>query len=173
MPLEDSYTNKKFRTDDDFVITEKDLYCVGWEAEFGFSILKRLKFYSDPITPEITNNQDSVTQQKNDGSSSRRHNHASDFVSDESHSDKHPGQKHVNTPKNDMRENIDVPSEVDDTAISGHDLFNRDDKISTASTEENIPTDQTDEPIQKENFSRGDRYSVRPNPEPNFSDSCR
>ena len=51
-PLQDSYTNGKFRPEDDYIIRQVDLYNIAWEAESNPSLLDHPKAYCDPVTIE-------------------------------------------------------------------------------------------------------------------------
>ena len=113
--MENSYNIEKLRSDDNIVISQDDLYSIAWEAESNSSLLDCPTVYRDLVTNEHTNSQNSVTQQNNDEHSSQRSNDASDFVNDELHSNKHSSQDHVNTPKNDLRDDIEVRNEKDGT----------------------------------------------------------
>ena len=97
---------------------------------------------------------------------------ASDFVNDETHSHKHSSQDHVNTPKKDLRNDIDALNEKCGTSKPCDGVNSRHDRESTTSTEANIPSNNDDN-FQDETFSHGGNYNLRPNPKPKVSHSHR
>ena len=103
----------------------------------------------------------------------RKNNFASDSIAEAPHSDKNSRQDYLNTPKSNRRIPTDAPIEIDGTSNVRHDSALRHDTDSTTSTEVNIPTNHNDEIIKNENFPRGGKDNLRPDPDPNFSDAYR
>ena len=167
-PLEDNYNKEKFRPDDAFVIYPDNLYTIAWEAESDPSPGNCPKVYRDPVTTGPTNSGNVVAQQNIDELSSQKHSDASHFVNDEPHSHEHSKQNQVNTPKNDLRIDIDALNENDGTSKSYHDLNSRHDTESTTSKEVIIPSNN-DIVFQDETFWRGGKNNLQPHPKPNFS----
>ena len=85
----------------------------------------------------------------------RKHKNASDSKDEALRRNTHSSGDYVTTAENDSREDIDAPSKKDDTSNVRHDSNLQHNTDSTASTEENIPTDQHDEPIEDGTFSLG------------------
>ena len=109
--MEDNYTNQSFRPDDDIVNPQDDLYSIAWGIDFNPSFLYHPKLYRNTVTIERTDIQDFDIHQNNDGTSSQRHNDASDFVNDKPHSNRQLSQDLVNVSKVDVRVDIDAPIE--------------------------------------------------------------
>ena len=172
-PLEDSYTKKNFRPDDDIIVPQDVFYSIAREAESNPSFLDHLKVYRDAVMTEHTHSWDSITQQSVDGSFSRKHNFGSNPFADALHSNTHSSKGYVNAPKNDTRITNDAPIQIDDMSNIPQDSSFWHDTDSIVSTEVKFSTDQTAKPIQEEAFSSGGKNNLRSNPNPNFSDSSR
>ena len=112
-----------------------------------------------------------MSQHNDDNNLTRRYNNASDSIGESPRSDTHSCQDDVNT-KIDTRVTNDATIEDDGMSNVRH-ASNLHDTDSRALTEVNIPTNQKDEPIQDETFSRGGNCNLQPNPNRNFSNSYR
>ena len=149
------------------------MYSIAWEGESNPSLLKDTKVYRDPVTIEQRDNQDSVTQESVDKNFPREENIASHSIAGAPHSDTHSSRDYIKTSKLDIRIPADAPFENEDTSNARHDSSFRQDTDSTASTNENVSTDQDGATIPIETFSRGGENNLLPNPNQNFPDSNR
>ena len=147
MPLEISYTKEKLRPGDGIAIPQGDWYSIEWEADSVFSILEHLKLYHDPVPLENTNRWDAVNQESVDRKLPQAYNIDSEWIAEAPHCDTHFSQDDVNTPEMNKRKPTEAAMKNVDTTISRHDLNIRCFAESTATTQTNVPTEQTDEAI--------------------------
>ena len=171
--MEHKYIKEKFQSDYDIVNPQDNLYSIAWETESNTSILDHPKLYSDPVTPEHWDSRDAINQHNDDSNFTREYKNASDSIAEAPSSDTHSSQDYVKTLTVDTSISNDATTGNDDTSNGRDDPNIQYDTDSTTSTKVFIPTNQNDATNQDETFSRGGEYNLRPNPNPNFSDSYR
>ena len=165
-----SYTNEKFRPDDDVVITQDDLYSEACVTESNLTSLDLLKLYSDPVTLEHTGNRDAVNQNNANSYLAGKYNNASYSIAESPRSNTHSSQDYVKTSRIDTRITKDAITGNVGTSNVHHDRNIRYDADSSTSTEVNNPTEQKDGTNQDGTFPRGGKYNLQPHLNPNFLD---
>ena len=88
-------------------------------------------------------------------------------------SDINSNHDYVDARKIDTCISTDPPTEKVDASNSSEDSNNELTTETAAATGLTNTTERKDEPTPDENYPRGGRYNLRPNPNPSFSDSCR
>ena len=185
-PPEDNYSEVQWQTDDNIVVPQDDLYTIAWEAEFGGHLFDMPIIYTDPNAIDFD---ESHTQGPDTVIVPRSYHHdPSDGQIRETCPISDPSLPQTLMPKLNGQ-NQDIETTID--------LTPNDDSEQT--DEPNTDTETTCEPIPQpplrlcdtpttleindpttENIpqiepshSRGAKYNLRPNPNPNYSEIYR
>ena len=155
-PLADNFVRETdWQKDDNIIVTHDDLYAHTWDTNFG----------ADPFDTELPNNEQDDIQEY------VPINHTPSLEIS-----KNSGGAPV--------EQTTVPKEITPTenaenefdAINNQQDLQPNPTIDAEKSPENTDENQGNEEVQKEKpptNTRGKKYNLRPNPNPNFSDSYR
>ena len=181
-PPEDNYQEARWQIDDNIVVPQDDLYTIAWEAEFGGHLFDIPIIYTDPNAIDFD---DSHTQgpdtvfvprspfhDSNDGQNRETcpisHPPVPQKLTPKSNGRSHDIETTIDLTHNDKSKRTSEPSTDTETAsepMSQPPLGQTD----TPSTFEiNDPTTE-DIPQTEPSHSRGGKYNLRPNPNPNYS----
>ena len=182
-PPEDNYSKAQWQTDGNIVVPQDDLYTNAWEAEFGGHLFDIPIIYTDPNAIDFD---DSLTQGTDTVIVPRSYFHdSSDGQNRETCPISDPSVPKTLQPKlNGQRQDIETSTDLiqNDNAkhvsesstdaeitckpVTQPPLMESDTsstRDSSNSTAENIPKKESD-------HSRGGKYNLRPNPNPNYSE---
>ena len=185
-PPEDSYQEARWQIDDNIVVPQDDLDTIAWEAEFGGHLFDIPIIYTDPNAIDFD---DSHTQGPDTVIVPRSYFHDShDGRNQETcpTSDPptvHPPDLKLNGQSQDIEITTDLthndnskrtPEPITDTEIKYEPMpqppSNQSD--TPAAPDTNDPTTENI-PQNEPSHSRGGRYNLRPNPNPNYSEIYR
>ena len=181
-PPEDNYSEATWQTDDNIVVPQDDLYTIAWEAEFGGHLFDIPIIYTDPNAIDFDENHTQGTDtvivprsyfhDSNDGKNREIRPNSDQPVS-------RTLTPTLNGQKQDIETNIDLTqnnstkhicesstdAEITCKPVTQPSLIESD----TSSTlDSNIPTAENT-PKNESDHSRGGKYNLRPNPNPNYS----
>ena len=191
-PLEDKYDGEKLQPDNEIVIPQDDLYTISWEVDFEYDLFEpRKENWTDvatrrPTDAESTNTDNDVTDEESASNEScserttRNYVTENERVSNESYNER-TTEYDVTEDEISPRENnsSDEPSPPTQTP---HGTENENDVTNDLKDTENVSNTGADITVpgisengnSNENSSpRGGKYSLRPNPAPNFTDEYR
>ena len=185
-PPEDNYSEAQWQTDDNIVVPQDDLYTIAWEAEFGGHLIDIPIIYSDHNAIDFDDNRTqgpdtvivprSYFHDSTDGQiretcpisdpsvprtltpTSNGQNQDIEICTDLTQND---NAKHVSESSTDSEitcKPVTQPPSIQNDTFSTLDSNNL--------TAENIPKKESD-------YSRGGKYNLRPNPNPNYSEIYR
>ena len=185
-PPEDNYSEVQWQTDDNIVVPQDDLYTIAWEAEFGGHLFDIPITYTDPNAIDFdeshTQGTDTVIVPRsyfhdpNDGQNREICPNSDQPVS-------RTLTPTANGQNQDIETNIDLTqnnntkhicesstdAEITCKPVTQPSLIESD----TSSTlDSNIPTAENT-PKNESDHSRGGKYNLRPNPNPNYSEIYR
>ena len=185
-PPEDNYQEAQWQIDDNIVVPQDDLYTIAWEAEFGGHLFDIPIIYTDPNAIDFD---DSHTQGPDTVIVPRSYFH-----------DSNNGQNRQTCPISDspLPQNLtpksngqsqDIETTIDQTQNDNYkQLFESStDTETTCEPTTPPPLGQSDTPSTFEindltteylpqnepSLSRGNKYNLRPNPNPNYSELYR
>ena len=185
-PPEDNYQGIQWQVDDNIVVPQDDLYTISWEAEFGGHLFDIPIIYTDPNAIDFddshTQGPDTVIVPRSYfDDSNNGQNRETCPISD-------PPVPQISTPKSNGQSQ-DIETTID---LSHHESSKRTSEPSTDTKTTCTPVTQpplresdtsstlhinnpTAEDIHKKesNFSRGGKYNLRPNPNPDYSEIHR
>ena len=185
-PPEDNYQEAQWQIDDNIVVAQDDLYRIAWEAEFGGHLFDIPILYTDPnatdfdeshtqgpdtvIVPrsyfhDSSNGQNRETRPISDPSVTRtltpKSNGQSQDIETSTDLIQNDNAKHISESSTDAEftcKPVTKPPSMQSDTSSTFDSNNP--------TAENIPKKESD-------YSRGGKYNLRPNPNPNYSEIYR
>ena len=183
---EDNYQEIQWQVDDNIVVPQDDLYTIAWEAEFGGHLFDIPIIYTDPNAIDFD---DSHTQGPNTvivprsyfHDSSKGQNMETCPISD-------PPVPQNSTPKsNGQSKEIETTTDLTQNYSAKHIYESITDTEITCKPVTQPPSTQSDTPStldsnnptaenipkKESNYSRGGKYNLRPNPNPNYSEIYR
>ena len=185
-PPEDNYSEATWQTDDNIVVPQDDLYTIAWEAEFGGHLFDIPIIYTDPNAIDFDENHTQGTDtvivprsyihDSNDGQN-REIRPNSDQPVSRTLTPTSNGQKQDIETNNDLTQNnstkhiceSSTDAEITSKPVAQPSLIESD----TSSTlDSNIPAAENT-PKNESDHSRGGKYNLRPNPNPNYSEIYR
>ena len=168
-PPEDNYQVTQWQTDDIIVVPQDDLYTIAWEAKFGGHLFDMPIIYTDPNAIDFD---ESHTQGPDTVIVPRFYFHdPGDGQNREIQPISDPSVPQISTPTSNGQ------SQDNETTIDRTQNDNTkhiyDSTIGTPATLEiNNPTIENVPPTEP-SHSRGGKYHLRPNPNPNYSELYR
>ena len=172
-PLEDKYDGEKLQPDNEIVVPQDDLYSISWEVDFEYELFEPRKVdWTDVATRRPTDTEDGSVEkyviENERGSASENEGHSERSNEDD---------VNENETRTQSRNSRDVSSLWDE-------------KINSTQNENDVTNDLQDagnvsyrgaditvpgisEKENSEENSRGGRYNLRPNPNPNFTEEYR
>ena len=185
-PPDNNYQETQWQTDDNIVVPQDDLYTIAWEAEFGGHLFDIPIIYTDPNAIDFD---ESHTQGPDTVIVPRSYFHdSSDGQNRETCPTSDPSVPKTSLPKsNDQNQDIETTTELTQNDNAKHKYESSTDaeitckpvtqppltESDTSSTlDSNNPTAENI-PKKESNNSRGGKYNLRPNPNPNYSEIYR
>ena len=185
-PPEENYSEAQWQTDDNIVVPQDDLYTIAWEAEFGGHLFDIPIIYTDPNAIDFDENH---TQGPDTVIVPRSYFHDSSVgqnreirpISDQ------PVPQTLTPTSNGQNQDIETRTDLTQKDSTKHTYDSSTDaeitckpvtqppltKSDTSSTlDDNIHTAESI-PKKESNSSRGGKYNLRPNPNPNYSEIYR
>ena len=185
-PPEDNYSEAQWQTDDNIVVPQNDLYTIAWEAEFGGHLFDMPIIYTDPNAIDFdeshTQGPDTVIvprsyfHDSNDGQN-REIRPISDppvprTLTPTSNGQSQDIETTIHLTQNDNTKHIydsSTDAEITCKPVTQPPLTKSD---NSPTLDDNIPTAENI-PKKESNSSRGGKYNLRPNPNPNYSEIYR
>ena len=185
-PPEDNHRETQWQVDDNIVVPQDDLYTIAWKAEFGGDLFDIPIIYTDPSANDFddshTQGPDTVIVPRSQfHDSSNGQNRETCPISD-------PSVPQTPNPKlNGQNKDIETTTDLTQNDNAKHIFESITDaeitckpvtqppstKNDTSSTlDSNNPTAENI-PKRESNYSRGGKYNLRPNPNPNYSEIYR
>ena len=185
-PPEDNYQEAQWQTDDNIVVPQDDLYTIAWEAEFGGQLFDIPIIYTDPNAIDFD---ESYTQGPDTVIVPRSHFHdSSDGQIWETCPTSDPTVPQTLLPNsNGQSQDIETTADLTQNDNAKHIYESTTDaevtcepvtqspltRSDTSSTlDSNNPTAENI-PRKESNFSKGGKYHLRPNTNPNYSEIYR
>ena len=185
-PLEDNYQEIQWQVDDNNVVPQDDLYTIAWEAEFGGHLFDVPIIYTHPIAIDFD---DSHTQGPDTDIVPRSYFHDSNNGQNrETCPISDPSVPQTPKPKlNGQCQDIETTTGLTQNDNAKHLYESITDAEVTCKPVTQPPSTQSDTsstidsnnptaediPKTKSNYSRGGKYNLRPNPNPNYSEIYR
>ena len=168
-PPEGNYQETQWQTHDNIVIPQDDLYTIAWEAEFGGHLFDIPIIYTDPNAIDFD---DSHTQGPDTVIVPRSYFHdPGDGQNRQIRPISDPSVPQISTPTSNGQSQ-DNEATIDRTQ-NDNTKHIYDSTIDTPATLEiNNPTIENNPPTEP-SHSRGGKYHLRPNPNPNYSEIYR
>ena len=185
-PPEDNYHETQWQVDDNIVIPQDDLYTIAWEAEFVGHLFDILIIYTDPNAIDFdeshTQGPDTVIVPRSyfpDPSNGQ--NRETCPISDP------PVPQNVTPKSNGQSQDIETTTDLNQNDNAKHLYESITDAEITCKPVTQPPSTQSDTsstldsnnptaeniPKKESNYSRGGKYNLRPNPNPNYSEKYR
>ena len=185
-PPEDNYQEAQWRFDDNIVVPQDDLYTIAWEAEFGGHLFEIPVIYIDPNAIDFdernTQGPDIVIVPRfyfhdSNDSQNRETCASSDPTVLHPSNPKSNGQSQdiettTNLTHNDKSKRISEPNTDTETASEPMPQPPSRQSHNPSMIEINDPTTESI-PQTEPSHSRGGKYNLRPNPNPNYSEIYR
>ena len=186
-PPEDNHQETQWQVDDNNVVPQDDLYTIAWEAEFGGHLFDIPIIYTDPNAIDFddshTQGPDTVIVPRSyfhDSSNgqSRETCPISDPSVPQNPNPKLNGQsKDMETTTTDLTQNDDakhIYESITDAEITCKPVTQPPSTQSdNSSTLDSINPTAENIPKKESKYSRGGKYNLRPNPNPNYSEIYR
>ena len=185
-PPEEVYSEAQWQTDDNIVVPQDDLYTMAWEAEFGGHLFDIPIIYTDPNSIDFD---DSHTQGPDTLIVPRSYFHdSSDGQNRETCPIYDPSVPRTLTPtSNGQNQDIETSTDLTQNDNAKHVSESSTDAEITCKPVTQPPSIQSDTfstldisnptaekiPKKESNSSRGGKYNLRPNPNPNYSEIYR
>ena len=185
-PPEDNYQEVQWQIDDNIVVPQDDLYTIAWEAEFDGHLFGIPIIYTDPNAIDFD---DSHTQGPNTVIVPRSYFHDSNngqnkeicSISDPS------APQHLTPKSNGQSKDVETTTDLTENDNAKHIYESITDTENTCEPMTQPPLGQSDTPPTFEindpttedipqtepSHSRGGKYNLRPNPNPNYSEIYR
>ena len=185
-PPEDNYQEAQWQIDDNIVVPQDDLNTIAWESEFGGHLFDILIIYTDPNATDFdgshTQGPDTVIVPRSYfHDSSNGQNRERRPISD-------PSVTRTITPKsNGQSQDIETSSDLIQNDNAKHISESSTDAEITCKPVTKPPLMQSDTsstldsnnptaeniPKKESDYSRGGKYNLHPNPNPNYSEIYR
>ena len=185
-PPEDNYQEAQGQIDDNIVVPQDDLYTIAWEAEFGGHLLDIPIIYTDP---NATDFDESHTQGPDTVIVPRSYFHdSSNGQNRETRAISDPSVTRTLTPtSNGQSQDIETSTDLIQNDNAKHIPESSTDAEITCKPVTKPPSMQSDTsstldsnnptadniPKKESDCSRGGKYNLRPNPNPNYSEIYR
>ena len=185
-PPEDNHQETQWQVDDNIVVPQDDLYTIAWEAEFGGHLFDIPILYTDPNAIDFD---DSHTQGPDTVIVPRSYFHdSSNGQNRETCPISDPSVPQTPNPKlNGQSKDIETTTNLTQNDNAKHIYESITDTEITCKPVTQPPSTQSDtsstldsnNPTAKNNpkkesiYSRGDKYNLRPKPNPNYSEIYR
>ena len=185
-PPEDNHQETQWKVDDNMVVPQDDLYTIAWEAEFGGHLFNIPTIYTDPNAIDFD---DSHTQGPDTVIVPRSHLHdSSNGQNRETRRISDPSVTRTLTPKsNGQSKDIETTTDLTHNDNAKHAYESITDAEITCKPVRKPPSMQSDTsstldsnnptaeniPKKESDYSRGGKYNLRPNPNPNHSEIYR
>ena len=174
-PLEDKYDGEKLQPDNEKVIPQDDLYTISWEIDFEYELFEpRKDDWTDVATRRLTDAENGSVQnyviENERGRASETESHSERSNEDD---------VTENETRTQSRNSRDVSSLLDETTNgtqNENDVTNdlQDaGNVSNRGADITVPGISEKENSEENSSSKGGRYNLRPNPNPNFIDEYR
>ena len=185
-PPEEIHQETQWQVDDNIVVPQDDLYKIAWEAEFGGHLFDIPIIYTDPKEIDFDDNHTqgpdtvivprSYFQDSNNGQS-RETCPISDPSVPQKLNPKFKGQSKDIETTTDLTQNDNakhIYESITDAEITCKpDTQPPSTQSDTSSTLDSINPTAENIPQKESNYSRGGKYNLRPNPNPNYSEVYR
>ena len=167
-PLEDKHDGEKLQPDNEILIPQDDLYTISWKVDFEYELFEPRK--------------DDWTEDAEDGSVEHYviENERGSASETESHSERsNEDDATENKTRTQSRNSRDMSSPLDEKTNgtqNENDVTNdlQDaGNVSNRGADITVPGISEKENSEENSSSRGGRYNLRPNPNPNFTDEYR
>ena len=185
-PPEDNYQETQWQVDDNIVVPQDDLYTIAWEADFGGHLFDIPIKYTDPNAIDFD---DSHTQGPDTVIVPRSYFHVlSHGQNKEICPIPNPSVPQTPKPKlNGQSQDIETTTDLTQNDNAKHIYESITDAEITCTPVTQPPSTQSDtsstldsnnptaenNPKKESNYSRGGKYNLRPNPNPNYSEIYR
>ena len=174
-PLDDKYTEEKLQPDDEIIIPQDDFYTIAWEADFEYELFEPRKYnwpdtairlLNDAVSGEVdyyvtedersnTNNDECRSSEKNEND-----------VIDNEIRPRPASSRDALSPLNESPSGTENENDVTNELNGDENVLKRGADITVPGISENENSEENLSP-------RGEKYNLRPNPNPNFSDEYR
>ena len=185
-PPEDNYQEARWQIDEKIVVPQEDLYTIAWEAEFGGHLFDIPIIYTDPNAIDFddshTQGPDTVIVPRTYfHDSSNGQNRETCPISDppvpQNSTPKSNGQSQdiettIDLTHNDNSKRTSEPITDTETACESMTQPPLGQSDTPSTFEINDPTAENN-PQKEPSHSRGGKYNLRPNPNPNYSEIYR
>ena len=185
-PPEDNYSEAQWQTDDNIVVPQDDLYTIAWEAEFGGHLFDIPVIYTDTNAIDFDENHTQgpdtvIVPRSYFHDSSDGQNREIRPISDQ------PVPRTLTPTLNGKNQDIETSTDLTQNDSTKHIYDSSTDaeitckpvtqppltKSDTPSMlDDNTPTAESI-PTKESKSSRGGKYNLRPNPNPNYSEIYR
>ena len=174
-PLEDKYEGEKLQPDNEIVIPQDDLYSISWEVDFEYDLFEpRKEDWTDVATRRPTDTEDDSADHyviENERSSASENESCSERINEDDVTENEiwPTKKNNSDESSPLNE---TPYENDNQNDVTNDFKNTE-SVSNRGADITVPGISEKESFEENSSSRGGRYNLRPNPNPNFTDEYR
>ena len=185
-PPEDNHQETQWQVDDNIVVSQDDLYTIAWEAEFGGHLFHIPIIYIDPTAIDFD---DSHTQRPDTVIVPHSYFHdSSNGQNGEKCPISDPSVPQTPNPKlNGQSKDIETTTDLTQNDNAKHIFESITDAEITCKPVTQPPSTQSDTsstldsnnptaenvPKKESTYSRGSKYNLRPNPNPNYSEIYR
>ena len=185
-PPEDNYQETQWQVDDNIVVSQDDLYTIAWEVEFGGHLFDIPILYTDPNAIDFD---DSQTQGPDTVIVPRSYFHdSSNGQNEETCPISDPSVPQTPQPKlNGKSQDIETTTDLTQNDNAKHIYESITDAETTCEPVTQPPSMQSDTsslldsnnstaeniPKKESNYSRGGKYNLRNNPNPDYSEIYR